>query len=266
MPKLVLNATGDQFFLPDSSQFYWDGLRGENYLRYVPNGEHGLDDTDAIESIIAFYGLILAGKKPPAFQWTEDDDGRLRVLARDKPEKVRLWQAHNPEARDFRVETFGRKYTSTIVKPDEDGLYRTDVAEPDKGWTAYFLELTYDVGGPAALRLTTGVKVIPDTLPFADKPSHLPTSLTLVCTAPSESAAPKVVREAEALAKNLGFAPDGLTTHVHGKRCYLNWAPNDDFEAGAKILTAFLTKQHCDAFAYQLESGPNITLPPAAAD
>ena len=37
VPKLILNATGDEFLLPDSSQFYWDELRGENYLRVVPN-------------------------------------------------------------------------------------------------------------------------------------------------------------------------------------------------------------------------------------
>jgi len=37
LPKLMLNASGDEFFLPDSSQFYFDGLRGEKHLRYVPN-------------------------------------------------------------------------------------------------------------------------------------------------------------------------------------------------------------------------------------
>ena len=37
MPKYLVNATGDQFFLPDSSQFYFDELKGEKYLRYVPN-------------------------------------------------------------------------------------------------------------------------------------------------------------------------------------------------------------------------------------
>ena len=36
VPKLILNAAGDEFCLPDSSQFYWDELRGENYVRYVP--------------------------------------------------------------------------------------------------------------------------------------------------------------------------------------------------------------------------------------
>ena len=40
MPKYMINATGDQFFLPDSSQFYFDDLKGEKYLRYVPNTNH----------------------------------------------------------------------------------------------------------------------------------------------------------------------------------------------------------------------------------
>ena len=44
MPKLILNASGDQFFLPDSSQFYFDGLRGEKHLRYVPNADHSLGE------------------------------------------------------------------------------------------------------------------------------------------------------------------------------------------------------------------------------
>jgi hypothetical protein len=50
MPKLMLNASGDQFFLPDSSQFYFDDLKGRRYLRYVPNTSHALDKSDALET------------------------------------------------------------------------------------------------------------------------------------------------------------------------------------------------------------------------
>ena len=266
MPKLVINAAGDQFFLPDSSKFYWDDLRGENYLRYVPNGDHGLDGTDANESLIAFYSLILADRKPPSFLWTQESDGTLQVLARDKPKEVRLWQATNPEARDFRVETLGRKYTSSVVQPDEHGLYRSNVAKPEKGWTAYFLELTYDVGAPTLLKLTTNVVVIPDTVPFGDKPSHLPTSLTLVCTAPSDLAATKIVETATELLKNQNLVERDLKTRVIGKRCFFNWVPKGDFRTGAKILTEHLAKQQCSTFAYQLESGSEMTLPPAGVE
>ena len=47
MPKFLVNATGDQFFLPDSWRFYLADLPGETHVRYVPNADHGLKDTDA---------------------------------------------------------------------------------------------------------------------------------------------------------------------------------------------------------------------------
>ena len=42
MPKFLVNATGDQFFLPDSWKFYLGDLPGETHVRYVPNADHGL--------------------------------------------------------------------------------------------------------------------------------------------------------------------------------------------------------------------------------
>ena len=85
MPKFIVNAAGDEFFLPDSSQFYWDDLRGPKYLRYVPNADHGLDGSDAVESITAFYGLLLAGRQPPRYDWTNQPDGAIRVTVREQP-------------------------------------------------------------------------------------------------------------------------------------------------------------------------------------
>ena len=52
LPKLLINATGDQFFLPDSSRFYFDDLPGTKFLRYVPNADHSLKDTDAVETLL----------------------------------------------------------------------------------------------------------------------------------------------------------------------------------------------------------------------
>src|SRR4051812_6607330 len=50
MPKFMVNAAGDQFFIPDSSQFYFDDLKGEKYLRYIPNTDHSLKGSDVRES------------------------------------------------------------------------------------------------------------------------------------------------------------------------------------------------------------------------
>ena len=264
MPKLVLNAAGDQFFLPDSSRFYWNDLRGENYLRYVPNADHGLDGSDAVETIAAFHRLMATGVKPPQYSWSTASDGTLRVLAQTQPREVRLWQAHNPEARDFRVETLGRAYTSTPLQPAADGLYIVEPPAPASGWTAWFVELTFDVPAATPLKLTTGVTVTPDTLPFAAKPSDLPTSVTLACRAPSEADASEIGQGVEILDEP-GIAADGLTATAIGERLFVNWTPAGQLTAGARAIAAMLAEQGCTDPTYQLESGPDATLPPLEA-
>ncbi len=169
MPKYIVNATGDQFFLPDSSQFYFDELQGEKYLRYVPNAKHSLEGSDARESIQAFYDSVLKGTPRPKFTWTFEKDGAIRVRMQEKPREVHLWQATNPEARDFRLEKIGPAYKSSDVSPADDGLYIGRVSQPSKGFTAYFVELVYDNGGKYPFKFTTAVRVVPDVLPFADK-------------------------------------------------------------------------------------------------
>jgi PhoPQ-activated pathogenicity-related protein len=169
IPKYIVNAAGDQFFLPDSSQFYFDQLEGEKHLRYVPNADHSLDDSDALETIIAFYRMILAGTPRPEYSWTVEDDGAIHVRTRQEPAAVNLWQATNPGARDFRVETLGKKYTVSALEDRGNGLYIGKVDEPDEGWTALFVELVYDTDSKLPLKFTTEVRVVPDTLPFADK-------------------------------------------------------------------------------------------------
>ena len=50
IPKLIVTGTSDEFFLPDSWQFYWDDLPNPKYLQYVPNGNHGLDGGYRVEN------------------------------------------------------------------------------------------------------------------------------------------------------------------------------------------------------------------------
>jgi PhoPQ-activated pathogenicity-related protein len=168
MPKFMINSAGDQFFLPDSAQFYFKDLRGKKYLRYVPNSDHSLKNTDAITSLLAFYDAILHHKQLPEFTWTLPSAGVIRVEPKMKPGIVKLWQATNPEARDFRLVNIGPAYTSTELKAAEDGSYTAKVEKPEKGFTAYFVELTYE-NEPAPYKFTTQVAVIPDIEPFKDK-------------------------------------------------------------------------------------------------
>jgi PhoPQ-activated pathogenicity-related protein len=169
LPKFIVNATGDQFFLPDSWQFYYKDLAGPTYLRYVPNADHSLRGTDAWFSVLAFYDAILTGKPMPQYSWDIDADGTIRVRTADRPAAVKLWQVTNPGARDFRLTTIGAKWKSTALTPGPDGTYTASVPKPRHGFTAYMVELTYPSGVPfAPFKFTTGVKVVPDIEPFRE--------------------------------------------------------------------------------------------------
>lgn len=170
MPKLVLNDTGDQFFVPDSSQFYYDDLPGPKLLRYVPNTDHSMKGSDAWETVQAFYQYIQRGAALPRYEWSLEQDGAIKVKAADAPREVKLWQATNPDARDFRLETLGPKWTSSALTPD-GANWVARVEKPAKGWTAFMVELTYDAPGGKTLKLTTAVRVVPDKTNFKFSPA-----------------------------------------------------------------------------------------------
>jgi PhoPQ-activated pathogenicity-related protein len=174
MPKFIVNATGDQFFLPDSSQFYFDDLVGVKYLRYTPNADHSLGGTDAPFVLLAYYNSVIDNSPLPQFTWTVEKDDSLRVKTVDKPSAVKLWQATNPKTRDFRVEKIGKVWKSEALADQGEGVFVGKVDKPETGWTAFMVELTYANGGPAPLKFTTQVKVVPDELPFKYNPPPKP--------------------------------------------------------------------------------------------
>ena len=267
MPKFVLNAAGDQFFLPDSSQFYWDQLQGPKNLRYIPNTDHSMRGSDVLESLVAWYTLVVRGDPAPELTWSVED-GVLQMKpdmkgGNAKLEQVLLWQATNPLARDFRMETLGPKYTSTKLQPGDDGTYTAKLQNPNQGWRAQFIEATFDVGAPTKLKQTTSVYVTPDVLPFQLKDPKLEASLTVTCEAQDERVAKEVISTVTKLvAAGVLKAPE-LTTEQVGSRVFFNWRPPlEQFTPAAMGLTKLLSDKGCTKFAYQLESGLGATVPP----
>lgn len=171
MPKFIMNATGDQFFLPDSWKFYYQDLPGVKYLRYVPNTDHSMRGSDAFLTVLACYNAVLTNRPLPVYDWKIQADGSTVVETKTAPTEVKLWQASNAGARDFRLTTIGPRWTSTILKEQSPGKYVAKVPVPRKGYTAYMVELTYPSGIAAApFKFTTGVKVLPDVEPLAGEP------------------------------------------------------------------------------------------------
>ena len=121
------------------------------------------------------------------------EDGSIKVTTETRPKQVLLWQCTNSETRDFRIETTGKTWTSRKLRPVSRGTYVGKVPEPEKGWTAFMVELTYAepikrgtstrrggrlgqatgrVGAP--FKFTTGINVLPEKLPFEFKTMPIP--------------------------------------------------------------------------------------------
>ncbi|MCC7499329.1 MAG: PhoPQ-activated pathogenicity-related family protein [Bryobacterales bacterium] len=166
MPKYIINSAGDQFFLPDLSQYYFSELQGEKYLRYIPNTDHSLKGSDVWQTATAFYNAVIHHQPIPKFDWKFEKDGSIRVTTRSVPSAVKLWQATNPKHRDFRLESVGPIYESTDLAPVKKGVYAAKVQKPPAGFTAYFVELTFPSSINEPFKFTTPVRIIPDVLPF----------------------------------------------------------------------------------------------------
>lgn len=145
IPKYIITASGDDFFVSDSAQFYIHQLTGESFLRIVPNTNHYLDGAmeTVFEGMVPYYDAFLNGVARPAFTWSVEEDGSIRVQTVTAPRYVKLWQITNPTARDFRLLTTGSNWTSTVLTDQGGGVYIGQVPVPPQGWTAFFAELTF---------------------------------------------------------------------------------------------------------------------------
>ena len=141
----------------------------------MPNTEHSLGGSDAAVGLLAFYQAVLEDVERPDVDWTlSSTDGGAAITAHVangmEPSEVLLWQATNPEARDFRVDTIGRAWTSTAVDATGAGEWIGSVDAPATGWSAFFLEFTFPGPGEAPFKFSTEIEVVPEDLPFGWPP------------------------------------------------------------------------------------------------
>jgi len=81
-----MNSTGDQFFLPDNSQFYFQDLPGEKYLRYVPNTDHSMNSPTWWRTCSPGSQPLPRTTRGRGFTGTADhSQGTMRVRVADAP-------------------------------------------------------------------------------------------------------------------------------------------------------------------------------------
>eukprot|EP01129_Flabellula_baltica_P010721 TRINITY_DN4561_c0_g1_i1.p1 TRINITY_DN4561_c0_g1~~TRINITY_DN4561_c0_g1_i1.p1 ORF type:complete len:481 (-),score=107.63 TRINITY_DN4561_c0_g1_i1:43-1485(-) len=188
MPKYLVCATGDEFFLPDSTRHFYSHLLGEKHLRMVPNAEHSLapQDLDVAIAVGTWIYMLNHDIPIPKYSWSmvrANQTGEMSsiTLKSDvKPSSVTVWKAHtlSNTQRDFRLLTCrsAECFQPIFWYPTEledlgDGTYQAQVPVPVAGWTGYVVEVEYEISTDplapvATLKFTTEVNIVPDIFPF----------------------------------------------------------------------------------------------------
>ena len=161
----------------------------------MPNAIHSLDKSDALENVA---GVLRVGRQGHAA--AGDSSGRSRRTARSRswrrsgPRRVTLWQATNPEARNFRLDVDRQRLSSDRADADRARTPGSPGCRaPPEGWTAFFVELTFPSGGKYPFKFTTAVRVLPDTLPLrsAEGATTVYRRCRLALTSPSRTPVPR---------------------------------------------------------------------------
>ena len=162
MSKYIVNASGDDFFPPDSAQYYYPALSEKKLLFYLPNSGHYIEYSPSISQLAstlsAFYKRIISHQALPVITWNRTAD-ELKIDYSEKPSKIILWSAENPITRDFRF-SCAIHYQPTDIQVKEQ-VSKLKIPTSKQGWSASYVELDF----PDGLRASTPIFISPNTYP-----------------------------------------------------------------------------------------------------
>jgi PhoPQ-activated pathogenicity-related protein len=157
MPKLIVNGTNDPYWPLDALNTYWDGLKGDKWILYVPNVGHELCEaekngkrealpTRAINTLAAFCRCQVFDRAMPKLTCEMlcpplVDCLDVSLLCDTMPKSARLLEATSA-TRDFRKSWWEGKSLDLGAKNTV-----CKVGLPTKGLAAVLVELEFEVDG-----------------------------------------------------------------------------------------------------------------------
>ena len=178
IPKYIVNASSDDFFVPDNSDFYFDQLPGPKSLRVAPNASHYGIKQFVEDSLITVINRWQQSRPLPRITSNSAAVGTRQTVSlqfTEAPVKITQWTAVNPVARDFR-HSCGARYEPEDITLSSTLTSQVVIETPAQGWTATFVEATFADGFVA----TTPVQIMPKHYPTVLPPVTEPACKTLV--------------------------------------------------------------------------------------
>jgi PhoPQ-activated pathogenicity-related protein len=169
VPKLVILATNDEFFPPDSANLYFEALREPKHLLYLPNEPHSIRDYEpVVRSLRALHAASADGERLPGVEWEYRIDAAavtLCVRAADGARGLHLWRAVSADRdlRDAQWEPVAESGSATA---------RFVLEPPAQGYVALVGEAAFG-RGLKAFTLSTSLAVVAaaNELPYGTRPA-----------------------------------------------------------------------------------------------
>ncbi|KAJ8037677.1 Autocrine proliferation repressor protein A [Holothuria leucospilota] len=184
MPKYVVTAGGDEFFLPDDSHYWYSDMMGPTYLRIHANAEHTFvyHNLDLMEEMASFMMTVKEKIPLPQLSWDRYENqthGIIRFTTDLTPLSILAYQATTltAERRDFRlVRAKAINSTEPVLQPvlykpfhptnPKKGVYIAEVLKPVLGWTCFFIVAEYPGPRGSTVSFTSESNIVPDVFPF----------------------------------------------------------------------------------------------------
>jgi PhoPQ-activated pathogenicity-related protein len=184
LPKLLVHGTNDPYWAQDALNQYWDDLKGDKWVLYVPNAGHDLRPQDqpnqpgakkdvfplkAIDTLGAYSRLILSDKKLPKVEWKDagvkNNYATAQTHLGTAPASVQTWTTTSA-TRDFRKAVWVKNAPepqTLIARPPGAGdgeppVVVLNLPVPASGYAAGFVEFTFDLDG-SKFNLSTPITI-----------------------------------------------------------------------------------------------------------
>lgn len=163
-PKMIILGTNDPYWTQDALNLYWNDLKGDKWILYVPNAGHGLDQqmedgkkdrTRALMTLAAFAKHQMNDTPMPKLTWKHEGDDccTLAVKCDPMPKSTRVWMTES-KTLDFRKS----KWTESPTKLEKEAIC-CECFCPKEGYRAFFAECEFEIEG-LKYYLSTQLRVV----------------------------------------------------------------------------------------------------------
>lgn len=165
LPKMIINGANDPYWTTDALNLYWDDLKGDKWVLYVPNAGHGLeqnmpdgrkDRERALNGLAAYTRSLMSDRPLPKVNWKHSSEpgvAKLTITSTPAAKGGRLWVARG-KSRDFRLVEWKEV---TVVQ--EENQLRGEVAPTGDEVIAFYGEADFDLDG-YKYNLSTQIRII----------------------------------------------------------------------------------------------------------